>query len=132
METEDNAKKEEALQKQVKVCQIRIYLIQSLYKATVGLQKLIWNNWSIQGFQYFSSLPVLHSLQVVLFLLKLEQFSWISYTTPFKSGGTKDHLRWVKVPGTAPYWKACINILFVSNYSRPPLISPSTIKKVVL
>jgi len=20
-----------------------------------------------------------------------------------KSGGTKDHLRWVKVPGTAPY-----------------------------
>ena len=82
METEDNAKKEEALQKQVKVCQIRIYLIQSLYKATVGLQKLIWNNWSIQGFQYFSSLPVLHSLQVVLFLLKLEQFSWISIKHP--------------------------------------------------
>jgi hypothetical protein len=71
METEDNAKKEEALQKQVKVCQIRIYLIQSLYKATVGLQKLIWNNWSIQGFQYFSSLPVLHSLQVVLFFIKI-------------------------------------------------------------
>ena len=23
-----------------------------------------------------------------------------------KSGGTKDHFRWVKVPGTAPYWKA--------------------------
>jgi hypothetical protein len=24
-----------------------------------------------------------------------------------KSGCTKDHFRWVKVPGTAPYWKAC-------------------------
>ena len=23
------------------------------------------------------------------------------------SGGTKDHLRQVKVPGTAPYWRAC-------------------------
>ena len=23
-----------------------------------------------------------------------------------KSGGTKDHFRWVKVLGTAPYWKA--------------------------
>ena len=28
----------------------------------------------------------------------LIQHSW-------KSGGTKDHFRWVKVPGTAPYWK---------------------------
>jgi hypothetical protein len=24
-----------------------------------------------------------------------------------KSGGTKNHLRWVNVSGTAPYWKAC-------------------------
>ena len=24
-----------------------------------------------------------------------------------KSGGTKDHFRRIKVPGTAPYWKAC-------------------------
>ena len=24
-----------------------------------------------------------------------------------KSGGTKDHFRWVKVPGTTPYWEAC-------------------------
>ena len=24
-----------------------------------------------------------------------------------KSGGAKDHFRQVKVPGTAPYWKAC-------------------------
>ena len=26
----------------------------------------------------------------------------------FKSGGTKDHLRHVKVPGTTSYWKACL------------------------
>jgi hypothetical protein len=25
-----------------------------------------------------------------------------------KSGGTKDHLRWVKVPGAASYWKALL------------------------
>ena len=29
----------------------------------------------------------------------------ILYNT-LKSGGTKDHFRQVKVPGTAPYWKA--------------------------
>ena len=41
METEDNAKKEETLQKQVKVCQIKIYIIKSLNEAIVGLRKLI-------------------------------------------------------------------------------------------
>jgi len=27
--------------------------------------------------------------------------------TLLKTGGTKDHFRQVKVPGTTPYWKAC-------------------------
>jgi len=27
-----------------------------------------------------------------------------------KSGGTKEHFRGVKVPGTTPYWKACWNV----------------------
>jgi hypothetical protein len=43
------------------------------------------------------------SVQVFLFLFKLEQFSWIS----LKSGGTKDHFRQVKLPGTVSYWKVC-------------------------
>jgi hypothetical protein len=46
----------------------------------------IHNDNSIPGFQYFSSIPVhvLHYLQGVLFfLLKFEQFSWISYTALF-------------------------------------------------
>jgi hypothetical protein len=34
----------------------------------------------------------------------------IFYNT-LKSGGTKDHFRQVKVPGTTPYWKASDNIL---------------------
>jgi hypothetical protein len=35
----------------------------------------------MQGFKYFSSLPVLHYWQAVLFLkLKFEQFYWIPYT----------------------------------------------------
>ena len=25
-----------------------------------------------------------------------------------KLGGTKDHCKWVKVPGTVPYRKACV------------------------
>ena len=36
-----------------------------------------------QGFQYFSSLPVLHHLQGVLFI-KIWTFLWISYTTLLK------------------------------------------------
>ena len=61
----------------------------------------------IQGFQYLSSVPVLHYLQVVL-RNKIWTFSWISYTEySFKSGGTKYHFKRVKIPGTAPYWKAC-------------------------
>ena len=29
------------------------------------------------------------------------------------SGCTKDNFKQVKVPGTAPYWKACINICII-------------------
>ena len=50
-----------------------------------------------QGFQYFSSVPVLHYLQVVLFLLKFEQISWISYTTLCNIRRYQNHFRWVKV-----------------------------------
>ena len=53
-----------------------------------------------QVYQYFT-------IYRQYFLLKFEQYSWISYTTFRKSGGTKDQFRRVKVPGTAPYWKAC-------------------------
>ena len=52
-----------------------------------------------QGFQYFSSLPVLHYLQVVLFIRMII----ILIQHSLKSGGTKDHFRQVKVPGTASY-----------------------------
>jgi hypothetical protein len=43
-----------------------------------------------------------------------EQFSWISCTT-LKSGGAKDHIRQIKVPGATPYWKASlIHVIFYS------------------
>ena len=49
------------------------------------------------GFQYFSNLPVLH------YLIKIGNiFLNILYNT-IKSGGTKDHFRWVNVPGTTRY-----------------------------
>ena len=61
----------------------------------------------LQGFQYFSSLPVLHYLQVV-FLLKFEHFHEYLIQHSLKLGGTKDHFKQVKIPGTAHYWKAWI------------------------
>ena len=36
------------------------------------------------------------------FLLKFEQFHEYNIQCSLKSGGTKDHFRQVKVPGTAP------------------------------
>ena len=47
----------------------------------------------MQGFQYFSSVPVFHYLQAVLFIKIL------------KSGGTRNPFRQVKVPGTRPLLK---------------------------
>jgi hypothetical protein len=44
------------------------------------------------------------------FLLKFEQFSWIRYTctTHFKVSRYQRPFWQVKVPGTTPYWKACV------------------------
>ena len=55
-----------------------------------------------KGFQYFSSLPVLHYLQAVLFIKIGTIFMTILYNS-LKSGDTKDNIRRVKVPGTALY-----------------------------
>ena len=54
----------------------------------------------MQGFQYFSSLPVLHYLQTVVFFLNLNNFNEYLIQHSLKSGGTKDDIRQVKVPGT--------------------------------
>jgi hypothetical protein len=42
-------------------------------------------------------------------------FSWAFFHEylvqhSLKSGGTKDHFRSLKVPGTVPYWKACKSV----------------------
>ena len=72
----------------------------------------------VHAFQYFSSVPVLHYLQVVLFI-RIWTISWRSYTYSLKSGGTKAHFRRVKGPVNAPYWKACGN----------NLLSPAVLRK---
>ena len=65
-----------------------------------------------QGFQYFSSLSVLHYLHAVLFYSNLNNFYEYLIQHSLKSGGTKDHFRQLKVPGirTTPYLKAWIHI----------------------
>ena len=56
----------------------------------------------LQGFQYFSSVPVLHYLQMVLFI-KIWTFCMnIFCNTLLKLGGTNYHFKGVKVSGTAP------------------------------
>jgi hypothetical protein len=42
------------------------------------------------------------------------------YLNTLKSGGTKNHFRWVKVPGTARYWKAWDILSICTN--QTPLI----------
>ena len=62
-----------------------------------------------QGFQYFSSVPVLHYLQRVLCIKIWTFFMNILYNVQhsLKSGSTQYHFKQEKVPGTAPFWKAC-------------------------
>ena len=43
------------------------------------------------------------------FLLKIWTLFMNTLSNTLNWGGTKDHFRQVKVPGTVPYWKACIN-----------------------
>jgi len=49
--------------------------------------------YTVRAFNIFQ---MFYYLQAVLFL---KQF--------FNLGSTNYHFKWVKVPGTAPYWKAC-------------------------
>jgi hypothetical protein len=42
----------------------------------------------------------------------LKKFNEYLIQHSLKSGGTKERFRWVKVPGTAPYWKAWHNTIF--------------------
>ena len=62
-------------------------------------------NVGAQGFQYFSSLPVLHYLQMVLFIKIKSFFYEYLIQHSLKSGGTKGHLRWVKSTWCHPVWK---------------------------
>ena len=75
---------------------------------------LLSNVITIAGLSIFSSVPVLYYLQVVIFIKIWTIFMDILYNS-LKSGGTKDHFRWVKVPGTAPYWNAhlCLVVPFI-------------------
>jgi hypothetical protein len=64
---------------------------------------------TIQGIQYFSSVPVLHYLQSVLFFLNLNILHEYLVQYSLKLGCTNYYFKWVKVHRrcTAPYWKAC-------------------------
>ena len=88
------------------------------HKKTICLNCSIKLHVHTQGFQYVSSLPVLHYLQGVL-LSKFEHFHEYLIQHSLKSGGTKYTFRWVKIPGTAPYWKTCTShtLLFLLKMS---------------
>ena len=62
----------------------------------------------MQGFQYFLLYKFFTSYRWY-FLLKFEHYhEYHNIQHSLKSGGTKYHVKQIKVPGTAPYWKACL------------------------
>ena len=91
----------------------------------VTLFKKYWCNRAFNIFQVYQYFTLYRGY----FLFKFEQFSWISYTTPFKirTGGTKDHFRQVKEPGTAPLYTErpvqSIDCIFI-DWIKYILISP--------
>jgi hypothetical protein len=59
---------------------------------------------TLQGFQYFSSVRVLHYLQVVLFIeISIIFMNTFNIQHSLKSGGIKDDFRQVKVHSTGSY-----------------------------
>ena len=54
----------------------------------------------MQGFQYFSSLPILPLFTDGTFYYNLDNFHEYLIQHSLKSGGNKDHFLRVKVPGT--------------------------------
>jgi hypothetical protein len=55
------------------------------------------------GVQYFSGVPLLYYLQTVHFLKTWNIFHEYHMQQSLKLGGNNYHLKWIKVPGTAPY-----------------------------
>ena len=63
---------------------------------------------NFQVYQYFT-------IYKRYFLLNLKNFHEYLIHQFLKSGGTKYHLNWVNLPGTAPYWKVWIDVLVASS-----------------
>jgi len=62
------------------------------------IDNTILNNRAFNIFQVYQYFTIYRRY----FLLKFEQFHEYLIQHSLKSGGTKDHFRWVKVPGTTP------------------------------
>ena len=79
----------------------------------------------MQGFPYFSGLPVLHCLQVVFIKICKNVHEYLIQHS-LKSGGTKDQFRRLKISGTAPFIERPVNdgyvILKIAHYSNSTLI----------
>ena len=73
----------------VHVYKVRVMVINATFN---NISAILWRSALLveetgAGFQYFTSVPVLHYPQVVFFPLKFEHFSWISYAALFKIMG---------------------------------------------
>ena len=69
----------------------------------------------MQGFQYFSSVPVLHHLQAILFFFNLNNLHEYLIQRSLKLGGTNYHFKRVKVPGTSPLLKSLTMYYYKQN-----------------
>ena len=87
------------------------------FSCAVNNNRMIITQYDIRAFNIFHVYQYF-TIYRQYFLLKFEQYSWISYLQHFlKSGGSKDQFRWIKVPGTTPYWNACDLKIYIVSHS---------------
>ena len=82
-------------------CIYQYFTIYRAFNTCIYQYFTIYRAFNTCIYQYFT----IYRLYI---LLKFEHFSWISFTTLSEIRRYQLPFKWVKVPGTAHYWKACI------------------------
>ena len=83
---------------------------------------LVWEHMEIVLYVYraFNIFQVDQYFTIYRLFLKFEHFSWKCYATIFEIRRYQLPFKWLKVPGTTPYWKICVYHNFFSLFSADP------------
>ena len=79
---------------------------------------LVWEHMEIVLYVYraFNIFQVDQYFTIYRLFLKFEHFSWKCYATIFEIRRYQLPFKWLKVPGTTPYWKICVYHNFFSLF----------------